>query len=206
MAEFCCLDDEEFKRDLYQRAKLEERVQKWRQDPINFPLDLSDLRYRNGLSPAAKNIRNVRHKVDPIVDKKTVHQVEKVLRSLIETGFAENCDEELLEFDDEGNLLKVTKGITDEQRAKQNVDSVLAYKNGINSIYDDIDQDDESVSQSKYNDQSAITNSRLDDDGESDSVNEGSVSRKAPSGSTSIIASIKPADEATPARDQDDMA
>ena len=111
---------------------------------------MSDLRFRNGLSPAAKNLRNVRHKVDPIVDKKTVHQVEKVLRSLIETGFAENCDEELLEFDDDGNLTKVTKGITDEQREKQNVDSVLAYKNGLGGMYDDIDQD--SISQSKYND------------------------------------------------------
>lgn len=58
----------------------------------------------------------MRHKVDPIVDKKTVHLVEVILRSLIETGFAENCDEELLEFDDEGLLVKVVKGITEEQR------------------------------------------------------------------------------------------
>lgn len=77
---------------------------------------LPDLKYRHGLSPAAKNIRNVRHKVDPIVDKKIVHQVEKILRSLIETGFAENCDEELLEFDEDGNLVRTVKGITEEQR------------------------------------------------------------------------------------------
>lgn len=88
---------------------------KWRQD-TSQPLDLTDLRYRHGLAPAAKNIRNVRHKVDPICDKKTVHKVEKILRSLIETGFAENCDEELLEFDEDGKLVKVTKGITEEQR------------------------------------------------------------------------------------------
>lgn len=91
-------------------------MDKWRLDPVQNPLNLTDLRLRHGLSPAAKNIRNVRHKVDPIVDKKTVHRVEVILRSLIETGFAENCDEELLEFDDEGNLVKIIKGITEEQR------------------------------------------------------------------------------------------
>ena len=68
------------------------------------------------MSPAAKNIRNVRHKVDPICDKKTVHQVEVILKSLIETGFAENCDEQLLEFDENGELVEVIKGITEEQR------------------------------------------------------------------------------------------
>ena len=66
------------------------------------------------MSPAAKNIRNVRHKVDPIVDKKAVHKVEVILRSLIETGFAENCDEELLEFDEDGKLVATIKGITEE--------------------------------------------------------------------------------------------
>lgn len=86
-----------------------------------------DMRYRNGLSPAAKNVRNVRHKVDPIVDKKTVHKVEVVLKSLIETGFAENCDEELLEFDENGDLTQVIKGITEEQR-QQHVNDILNYK------------------------------------------------------------------------------
>lgn len=77
---------------------------------------LPNIKYRHGLSPASKNIRNVRHKVDPIVDKQIVHKVELILRSLIETGFAENCDEELLEFDEEGNLINTIKGITEEQR------------------------------------------------------------------------------------------
>jgi hypothetical protein len=57
------------------------------------------------LSPAAQNIRNVRHKVDPIVDRNKVHLVEKVLKSIIETGFADNCKEELLEFDKNGILV-----------------------------------------------------------------------------------------------------
>ena len=136
------------------------------------------------MSPAAKNIRNVRHKVDPIVDKKTVHQVEVVLRSLIETGFAENCDEELLEFDEDGNLVKVTKGITDEMRMQQQADAVFAYKDGANSI-SDMDQASISVSR-PYNDASVISHSRFNDDGDSDSAMDASLGRKVPSGSTSV--------------------
>lgn len=79
-------------------------------------MDLSKLQYRHGLSPAAKNIRNVRHKIEPVVDKEKVHKVEKILKSIIETGFADNCDEELLEFDDDGNLVSVVKGITHDQK------------------------------------------------------------------------------------------
>ena len=69
----------------------------------------------------------MRHKIDPIVDKEKVHQVEVILRSLIETGFADNCDEELLEFDDDGNLVNVIKGITHQQRMQQ-ADEVFAFK------------------------------------------------------------------------------
>ena len=57
------------------------------------------------MAPAAQNVRNLRHKVDPIVDKKKVAQVEQVLKSIIETGFADNCEEELLEFDKAGALI-----------------------------------------------------------------------------------------------------
>jgi len=76
-------------------------------------LVLNDLKWRHGLSPAAMNVRNVRHKIDPIVDKSKVHEVEMILKNLIETGFAKNCDEELLEFDDQGILVNVIKGVTE---------------------------------------------------------------------------------------------
>lgn len=69
------------------------------------PLDLRELKWRHGLTPATQNVRNVRHKVDPIVDIQKVQQVEAVLKSIIETGFADNCEEELLEFDKEGKLV-----------------------------------------------------------------------------------------------------
>jgi hypothetical protein len=45
-----------------------------------------------------------------------VQEVELVLKSLIETGFAGNCDEELLEFDESGQIIKVTKGMSDQAR------------------------------------------------------------------------------------------
>ena len=40
-----------------------------------------------------------------------------ILKNLIETGFAENCDEELLEFNEDGKLINVVKGVTDDVRA-----------------------------------------------------------------------------------------
>jgi hypothetical protein len=35
---------------------------------------------------------------------------------LIETGFAENCDEELLIFDENGKIAETLKGMTDQQQ------------------------------------------------------------------------------------------
>lgn len=53
-----------------------------------------------------------------------------ILKSIIETGFAENCKEELLEFDDEGKLIKVTPGIPEKQKDMNAVDEVMEYKGG----------------------------------------------------------------------------
>ena len=39
-----------------------------------------------------------------------MQRVERTLKDLIEFGFAENVEEELLEFDEQGNLVKVTAG------------------------------------------------------------------------------------------------
>lgn len=75
---------------------------------------LNDMKFRHGLTPGAHNVSNVRQKVDQVVDPRKVHEVEVILKNLIETGFADNCDEELLEFDDDGKLVKVTKGVTTE--------------------------------------------------------------------------------------------
>lgn len=107
-------DDEQFFQNLYNRRKLKEMLRKNRE--TGEPLKLDDLKWRHGLSPAAQNIRNVRHKVDPVVDKQKVHLVETVLKSIIETGFADNCKEELLEFDKDGILVSRKPGVTDRAR------------------------------------------------------------------------------------------
>ena len=60
------------------------------------------LKFRHGLTPTAKNIASLRHKSDPQPDKAKVAEVETILKDLIETGFAHNCEEELLHFDDDG--------------------------------------------------------------------------------------------------------
>jgi hypothetical protein len=77
---------------------------------------LNDLKFRHGLSPGGKNIVNVRHKIEPHVDPKQVREVELILKSLIETGFAGNCDEELLEFDEAGQIIQITKGMSEQAR------------------------------------------------------------------------------------------
>lgn len=45
-----------------------------------------------------------------------MHLVETVLKSIIETGFADNCKEELLEFDKDGVLVSRKPGVTDRAR------------------------------------------------------------------------------------------
>jgi len=45
------------------------------------------------------------------VDKEKVGQIEVIMKDLIESGFASHCEEELLTFDDQGNLVSVEKGI-----------------------------------------------------------------------------------------------
>ena len=122
------LEDEEFHQGLYQRKKLKQRIEQWEASDKSQPLMLNDLKWRHGLAPGAHNVRNVRHKVDQVVDPRKVHEVEVILKNLIETGFADNCDEELLEFNDEGKLVKVTKGVTPENQRQQQVDLVMAYK------------------------------------------------------------------------------
>ena len=68
------------------------------------------LRFRNGISPITKNIKNIRYKKKPEFDVDKVKNVETILKDLIDTGFADHVDEVLLEFDDEGRLDKKVEG------------------------------------------------------------------------------------------------
>jgi len=57
-----------------------------------------------------------------------VHLVEAVLKSIIETGFADNCKEELLEFDKSGALISRKPGVTDRVRdAASNQDENFSF-------------------------------------------------------------------------------
>lgn len=114
---------------------------------------MPNLRWRHGLSPAAYNVRNVRHKVDPVVDKQKVHLVESVLKSIIDTGFADNCKEELLEFDNDGKLVSRKAGV--QERVNRVGDPDASYQisqSGNPSVY----QDDISHSAIRYEDRSEI--------------------------------------------------
>ena len=98
--------------NLAQRGKLKKRLD----DHENGErLVLNDLKFRHGLAPGGKNIVNVRHKIEPHVDPQKVMEVEEILKSLIETGFAGNCDEELLEFDENGKIKNVVEGLTSQR-------------------------------------------------------------------------------------------
>ena len=45
---------------------------------------------------------NIRHKSKPVFVKEEVSKVEQTLKDIIEYGFAENVEEELLEFNESG--------------------------------------------------------------------------------------------------------
>jgi len=62
--------------------------------------DFSDLKMRSGISPVAKNIVNIRFKQKPHFDPERVKKIEGVLKDLIDFGFAEHVDEQLLDFDE----------------------------------------------------------------------------------------------------------
>jgi len=57
-----------------------------------------------------------------------VHLVESVLKSIIETGFADNCREELLEFDKTGALISRKAGaVIERPRDADNMDQDYSY-------------------------------------------------------------------------------
>jgi hypothetical protein len=50
-----------------------------------------------------------------------------VLKSIIETGFADNCKEELLEFDKTGALVSRKAGVIERPRDADNMDQDYSY-------------------------------------------------------------------------------
>lgn len=74
------------------------------------------LRFRHGISPIAKNIRNIRYKKKPQFDKDKVKRIETILKDLIDYGFADHVDEQLLDFDEKGDLTKVIEGNKNDKK------------------------------------------------------------------------------------------
>jgi len=66
------LDDDNFMSNLNQRGKLKLKSQKFEQKEGQSAshMPMPELKWRHGLSPGAKNITNIRHKLEPIVDSK----------------------------------------------------------------------------------------------------------------------------------------
>lgn len=100
-------DDPDFRRHLYNRLE-------------NTPESHSDvekLKFRSGISPVAKNIINIRFKQKPKFEVDKVKKVEQILKDLIDFGFADHVDEQLLEFDEAGNLKSIIDGKYSDKRA-----------------------------------------------------------------------------------------
>lgn len=71
---------------------------------------------RSGLSPIAKNIINHRFKQKPEFDLEKVKKVETILKDLIDFGFSEHVDEQLLDFDENGKLKAIIDGKSTDRR------------------------------------------------------------------------------------------
>lgn len=77
---------------------------------------MRELKLRSGLVPVTKNVRNARFKKESHEDPVLVHDVERILKDIIDYGFADNVEEELMEFDEEGKLVRVVKGAKDKKK------------------------------------------------------------------------------------------
>ena len=58
-----------------------------------YAFENQTLKFRNGISPVTHNIRNIRYKKKPEFDTDQVHGVERILKDLIDYGFAKHVDE-----------------------------------------------------------------------------------------------------------------
>ncbi len=61
-------------------------------------------------------MRNIRYKKEPTEDPDEVHAVETILKDIIDYGFADNVEEELLQFNAQGDLVNVVKGAKEKRR------------------------------------------------------------------------------------------
>ncbi|CAI2372951.1 unnamed protein product [Moneuplotes crassus] len=108
-------EDPDFLEQLYDRTSYKKKIQVDKNDENSNKILLfgnamdepnNEFLLRDGLTPATKNIVNVRYKKDVKENKEDIAKVEEYLKDNIDLGFSENAVEELLTFDKEGNLVK----------------------------------------------------------------------------------------------------
>lgn len=75
-----------------------------------------DYMMRDGLTPATKNVANVRYRKDQDEDPEEICKIESILKDIIDYGFADHVSEELLYFDDDGNLIR-TENVPEYDKA-----------------------------------------------------------------------------------------
>eukprot|EP00347_Sterkiella_histriomuscorum_P002384 403368367 len=112
------LEDPDFLNSLYRKSETKRMVEEQKVREVEVKYDI--LKFRHGLAPVAKNIRNIRHKKEPNEDPDEVHAVEQILKDIIDYGFADNVEEELLEFDDNGDLKSCVKGAKEKRKEQVN--------------------------------------------------------------------------------------
>jgi hypothetical protein len=115
------LEDPEFVEELHERSiykKERERMADKSKDSNKFqiPSNLEnertpkyDYMLRDGMTPATKNVVNVRYKKDVDENPEEIGKIETILKDIIDFGFADHVEEELLYFDDQGKLSKTEK-------------------------------------------------------------------------------------------------
>lgn len=130
-------------------------------------VDMTKLRMRSGISPVAKNIINLRWKQKPQFETDKVKKVEAILKDLIDFGFSDHVDEQLLDFDDEGRLRHLISGKPQEKKTagyhgmSVNMSNILSQENdAANDIIKDLD---------------SVSSSNMDEDGMSSFYGAGSV-------------------------------
>ena len=117
---------------------------------------------RDGISPVAKNVINNRYKQKPVFDVEKVKRVEAILKDLIDFGFSEHVDEQLLEFDDEGKLKKIIDGKRDESKViGQGLQSLGDLQNLMNQEEEDDDIDDSMSSSALDDGMSSLYKSKM---------------------------------------------
>jgi len=86
----------------------------------------------------------LRFKRKPKFDKEKVVKVEKILKDHIDYGFADNVDESLLEFNDDGKLVNIHDGKSHDHL------HALNGKGYAGSIIEDEEDDEDLVDSDSY--------------------------------------------------------